>query len=153
VPNFKYSLRLILLFANTDVSITKMCLDKSTLVKGIIGRREYKIMYRLKKRPSVYKTDDGASNTMKNALGPRLTCPRAFCPHRAPPFLLATSGTMTSTRTWDYGRPPLDARTPLERSSGNGPARWPSSPRTGRRRRRCITAASAIHLPSFDPRT
>jgi hypothetical protein len=36
-----YSLRLILLFANTDVSITKMCLDTSTLAKSIMGRREY----------------------------------------------------------------------------------------------------------------
>jgi uncharacterized membrane protein YidH (DUF202 family) len=36
-----YSLRPILLFANTDVSIIKICLDISTLVKSIMGRREY----------------------------------------------------------------------------------------------------------------
>jgi hypothetical protein len=36
-----YSLRLILLFANMDVSITKMYLDTSILAKNIIGRREY----------------------------------------------------------------------------------------------------------------
>jgi hypothetical protein len=38
---FYYSLRPILLFANMDVSTTKMCLDTSTLAKGIMGRREY----------------------------------------------------------------------------------------------------------------
>jgi hypothetical protein len=38
-----YSLWPILLFANTDVSITKMCLDTSILAKSIMGRREYKI--------------------------------------------------------------------------------------------------------------
>jgi hypothetical protein len=37
-----YSLRPILLFANTDVSITKMYLDTSILVKSIMGGREYK---------------------------------------------------------------------------------------------------------------
>jgi hypothetical protein len=37
-----YSHRLILLFANTDVSTTKMCLDTSILAKSIMGRREYK---------------------------------------------------------------------------------------------------------------
>jgi hypothetical protein len=36
-----YSLRPILLFTNTDVSITKMCLDTSILAKSIMGRREY----------------------------------------------------------------------------------------------------------------
>jgi hypothetical protein len=36
-----YSLRLILLFINTDVSIAKMCLDTSILAKSIMGRREY----------------------------------------------------------------------------------------------------------------
>jgi hypothetical protein len=36
----KYSLRPILLFANTDVSTTKMCLDTSILAKSIMGRRE-----------------------------------------------------------------------------------------------------------------
>jgi hypothetical protein len=36
-----YSLRPILLFANTDVSTTKMCLDTSILTKSIMGRREY----------------------------------------------------------------------------------------------------------------
>jgi hypothetical protein len=39
--NFFYSLQLILLFANTDVSTTKMCLDISTITKSIMGRREY----------------------------------------------------------------------------------------------------------------
>jgi hypothetical protein len=38
-----YSLRPILLFANTDVSITKMCLDTSILAKSIMDRREYVI--------------------------------------------------------------------------------------------------------------
>jgi hypothetical protein len=38
--NLRYSLRLILLFANADVSMTKMCLDTSTLAKSIMGRRE-----------------------------------------------------------------------------------------------------------------
>jgi hypothetical protein len=37
----KYSLRPIILFTNTDVSIIKMCLDTSILVKSIMGRREY----------------------------------------------------------------------------------------------------------------
>jgi hypothetical protein len=36
-----YSLQPILLFANMDVSITKMCLDTSILTKIIIGQREY----------------------------------------------------------------------------------------------------------------
>jgi hypothetical protein len=36
-----YSLRSILLFVNTDVSTTKMCLDTSILAKSIMGRREY----------------------------------------------------------------------------------------------------------------
>jgi hypothetical protein len=36
-----YSLRSILLFANTDVSTTKIYLDISILVKSIMGRREY----------------------------------------------------------------------------------------------------------------
>jgi hypothetical protein len=39
----KYSLRSILLFANTDASTTKMCLDTSILAKSIMGRREYLI--------------------------------------------------------------------------------------------------------------
>jgi hypothetical protein len=34
-------LRPMLLFANTDVSTTKMCLDTSILAKSIMGRREY----------------------------------------------------------------------------------------------------------------
>jgi hypothetical protein len=38
-----YSLRPILLFANMDVSITKICLDTSTLARSIIGQREYEI--------------------------------------------------------------------------------------------------------------
>jgi hypothetical protein len=38
-----YSLRPILLFANTDASATKMCLNTSTLAKSIMGRREYRI--------------------------------------------------------------------------------------------------------------
>jgi hypothetical protein len=37
----KKYLRPILLFANTDVSTTKMCLDTSILAKIIMGRREY----------------------------------------------------------------------------------------------------------------
>jgi hypothetical protein len=37
-----YSLQPILLFANTDISITKMCLDTSILAKNIMGQREYK---------------------------------------------------------------------------------------------------------------
>jgi hypothetical protein len=37
----QYSLRPILLFVNTDVSITKMCLGTSILAKSIMGRREY----------------------------------------------------------------------------------------------------------------
>jgi hypothetical protein len=36
----KYSIRPILLFANTDVSITKMCLVTSILAKSIMDRRE-----------------------------------------------------------------------------------------------------------------
>jgi hypothetical protein len=36
----QYSLRPILLIANTDVSITKMCLDTSMLAKSIMIRRE-----------------------------------------------------------------------------------------------------------------
>jgi hypothetical protein len=39
----KYSLRPILLFANTDISTTKMCLDTSILAKSIMDRREYHI--------------------------------------------------------------------------------------------------------------
>jgi hypothetical protein len=39
-----YSLRPILLFTYTDVSITKMCLDTSILAKSIMGRREYLII-------------------------------------------------------------------------------------------------------------
>jgi hypothetical protein len=38
---YHYSLRSILLFANTDVSTTKMCPDTFTLAKSIMGRREY----------------------------------------------------------------------------------------------------------------
>jgi hypothetical protein len=38
---FNYSLRPIILFANTDISITKMYLDTSTLAKSIMGRRKY----------------------------------------------------------------------------------------------------------------
>jgi hypothetical protein len=38
-----YSLRLILLFANTDISTNKICLDTSILAKSIMGRREYEI--------------------------------------------------------------------------------------------------------------
>jgi hypothetical protein len=37
----RYSLRPILLFANTVVSTTKMCLDTSTLAKSIMGQRGY----------------------------------------------------------------------------------------------------------------
>jgi hypothetical protein len=36
-----YSLRPILLFANMDVSITKIYLDTSILAKSTMGRREY----------------------------------------------------------------------------------------------------------------
>jgi hypothetical protein len=36
--------RPILLFANTDVSTTKMCLDTSILVKSNMGQREYFIV-------------------------------------------------------------------------------------------------------------
>jgi hypothetical protein len=36
-----YSLRPILLFAKMDVSITKICLDTSILVKSNVGPREY----------------------------------------------------------------------------------------------------------------
>jgi hypothetical protein len=36
-----YSLRSIILFANTDISITKMCLNTTRLAKSIMGRREY----------------------------------------------------------------------------------------------------------------
>jgi hypothetical protein len=45
----RYSLRSILLFANTDVSTTKICLDTSilantsVLVKSNMGQREYKL--------------------------------------------------------------------------------------------------------------
>jgi hypothetical protein len=39
IEEFIYSLRPILLFANTDVSITKMCLDTSILAKNNMGRR------------------------------------------------------------------------------------------------------------------
>jgi hypothetical protein len=38
---YKYSLRPILLFVNTDVSIIRMCLDTSVLAKSIMGRRKY----------------------------------------------------------------------------------------------------------------
>jgi hypothetical protein len=37
----RYSLRPILLFAYTDASITKICLDTSRLAKSIMGWREY----------------------------------------------------------------------------------------------------------------
>jgi hypothetical protein len=37
----QYSLRPILLFANMDVSTTKMCLDTSIWAKSIMDRREY----------------------------------------------------------------------------------------------------------------
>jgi hypothetical protein len=37
---FRYSLRPILLFANTDISTTKICLNTSTLAKSIMDRRE-----------------------------------------------------------------------------------------------------------------
>jgi hypothetical protein len=40
-----YSLRPILLFANIDVSITKMCLDISKLAKSLMGRRKYSKLY------------------------------------------------------------------------------------------------------------
>jgi hypothetical protein len=40
----KYSLRPILLFANTDVSTVKICLDTSILAKSIMGRREYIVL-------------------------------------------------------------------------------------------------------------
>jgi hypothetical protein len=36
-----YSLRFILLFINTDVSITKLYIDISILLKSIMSRREY----------------------------------------------------------------------------------------------------------------
>jgi hypothetical protein len=39
-----YSLRPILPFANTDLSSTKMCLNKSIFMKGNMGRREYLII-------------------------------------------------------------------------------------------------------------
>jgi hypothetical protein len=38
-----YSLQPILLFANMDVPITKMCLDTSILAKSIMGRMEYTV--------------------------------------------------------------------------------------------------------------
>jgi hypothetical protein len=41
---FYYSLRPILLFANTDISTTKICLDTFTLAKSIMSRREYLIL-------------------------------------------------------------------------------------------------------------
>jgi hypothetical protein len=37
----KYSLRSILLFTNTDVSTTKICLDTPILAKSIMGRKKY----------------------------------------------------------------------------------------------------------------
>jgi hypothetical protein len=42
--NMLYSLQPILLFANTDISIPKMCLDKSRLAKSIMSRREYNFL-------------------------------------------------------------------------------------------------------------
>jgi hypothetical protein len=41
ISKYWYSLRSILLFANTDVSTTKICLDTSILAKSIMDRREY----------------------------------------------------------------------------------------------------------------
>jgi hypothetical protein len=38
---FYYSLGSILLFANTNISTTKICLDTSILAKSNMGRREY----------------------------------------------------------------------------------------------------------------
>jgi hypothetical protein len=43
-----YSLWPILLFANTDVSMTKMPLDTSELTKSIMGQREYLLLTRVK---------------------------------------------------------------------------------------------------------
>jgi hypothetical protein len=43
IKRISYSLRFILLFANTDVSITKICLDASTLAKSIMDWRDYMI--------------------------------------------------------------------------------------------------------------
>jgi hypothetical protein len=43
--NFLYFLRLILYFANTDVSTTKICLDTSTLMKSIMCQRKYYFFY------------------------------------------------------------------------------------------------------------
>jgi hypothetical protein len=46
IRSIDYSLRPILLFANTDVSTTKICLDITILAKGIMDRREYhKLVY------------------------------------------------------------------------------------------------------------
>jgi hypothetical protein len=41
LAEYWYSLRPILLFANTNVSTTKTCLDTSILAKSIMSRREY----------------------------------------------------------------------------------------------------------------
>jgi hypothetical protein len=45
LPDHSYSLRPIILFANMDVSITRMCLDTSVLTKSIMGRREYLFLH------------------------------------------------------------------------------------------------------------
>jgi hypothetical protein len=39
--SFNYFLESVLLFANTDVSTTKICLGTSILAKSVMGRREY----------------------------------------------------------------------------------------------------------------
>jgi hypothetical protein len=41
---FYYSLQPILLFTNTDVSATKICLDTSIFTKSDMGRREYYLL-------------------------------------------------------------------------------------------------------------
>jgi hypothetical protein len=50
----RYSLRPILLFADTDVSTTKICLDTSVLAKSNMGRREYCCSFFLLKFVSKY---------------------------------------------------------------------------------------------------
>jgi hypothetical protein len=63
----KYSLRSIILFANMDVSTTKMCLDTSMLTKSIMSRREYCFdLFRTPTSVLIRLRGGGASNGAPN---------------------------------------------------------------------------------------
>jgi hypothetical protein len=70
-PEKWYFLRLILLFANTDVSTTKMCLlDTSILAKSIMGWREY----RLTRAKSVVEQNKADNSEASRWTAYELTC-------------------------------------------------------------------------------